>query len=92
MVADIATAPATCVLALLAWIQLPLIAKQVKGLSEQIRLSREAEEHADRRTREWETLKACERYNFDPVIEAATKRLWVASNGASALTQTDGSV
>jgi hypothetical protein len=35
------------------------------------------------RTREWETIKACERYNFDPVIEAATQLLWNASDGCT---------
>ena len=83
LAAEWATALATIIVAVAAWIQLPLISQQVQGLSKQIRLSREAEEHAERRTREWETIKACERYNFDPVIEAATKRVWEASkNGA----------
>ena len=80
LAAEWATALATIILAVAAWIQLPLISRQVQGLSEQIRLSREAEEHAERRTREWETIKACERYNFDPVIEAATHRIWEKSN------------
>ena len=83
LIAECATALATIVVAIAAWIQLPLISQQVRGLSEQIRLSREAEEHAERRTREWETIKACERYNFDPVIEAATQRVWVASNNGT---------
>jgi hypothetical protein len=82
-IAGIATALATVVLAIAAWLQLPMIARQVRGLSEQIRLSREAEQHAERRTREWETLKACERYNTDPVLEKATMRLWYASNGTT---------
>ncbi len=29
--------------------------------------------------REWETLKAVERYDFDPTLEAATQRIWIAS-------------
>jgi hypothetical protein len=81
LAADVVTALATCTLAVLAWIQLPLVAEQVRGLAEQIRLSREGEKHAERRVRELETLKACEHYNFDPIIEAATKRLWDASDG-----------
>lgn len=74
------TAAATGVVAIAAWIQLPLISRQVRELSEQIRLSREAEQNAERRTREWETLKACQRYDYDPVLDEATRRIWVASN------------
>ncbi len=78
-IAGWATALATGALAIAAWIQLPLIARQVRGLAEQIRLSREAEINAERRMREWETLKACQQYDFDVVIDQATKRVWNAS-------------
>ena len=70
---------ATVGLTVAAWVQLPLISRQVRDLSEQIRLSREAEANAERRVREWETLKACERYDSDPILDAATLRIWVAS-------------
>ena len=43
LIAAWATAIFTGTIALAAWVQLPLIARQVTGLSEQIRLSREAE-------------------------------------------------
>ena len=52
------TALASCALVIVAWIQLPLVSRQVTSLAEQIRLSRDAEINAERRTREWETLKA----------------------------------
>ena len=74
------TAIASCVLAYVAWVQLPLIARQVEALSEQIRLSREAEVNAERRVKEWETLKACRAYDLDPVLDEATKRIWIASD------------
>ena len=70
----------TVVLAYVAWRQLPLIVKQVEALSEQIKLSREAEDNAERRLREWETLKACRAYELDPVLDEATKRIWQASD------------
>lgn len=77
------TAAATVVVAVAAWIQLPLISRQVRELSEQIRLSREAEQNAERRLREWETLKACQRYDYDPVLEAAPRRVARASVGGT---------
>ena len=83
LVAAWITALATGVLAIAAWIQLPLISQQVKALAEQIRLSREAEQNAERRQREWETLKACQRYDFDPVLENATARIWGASRNGT---------
>jgi hypothetical protein len=73
------TAVATVVLAIAAAIQLPLIVRQVRALAEQMKLSREAERNAERRVREWETLKACQRYDFDPVLNDATRRIWIAS-------------
>jgi hypothetical protein len=79
LLAAAVTALATCVLAVAAWIQLPLISRQVSALADQIRLSREAEANAERRTREWETLKACQHYDSDPVLDAATQRIWIAS-------------
>ena len=78
--ANAVTAAATLALAVAAWVEFPLISKQVRGLAEQIEASREADKNADRRTREWNTLAACQRYDFDPVIEAATARIWEASN------------
>ena len=73
------TAIGTIVLAIAASVQLPLIAKQMRSLAEQLRLSREAERNAERRVREWEKLKACQHYDFDPVLDGATQRLWEAS-------------
>jgi hypothetical protein len=73
------TALATCAVAVIAWRQLPLIARQVEALAEQIRVSRVANEDAERRAREWETLKACQLYDVDPVIDGATLRIWEAS-------------
>jgi len=78
--ATLALAAATVVIAIAARKQLPLIAGQVTGLSEQIRLSREAEANAERRMREWESLRACDRYSYDPVLEAACERIWGASD------------
>jgi hypothetical protein len=72
------TAIGTIVLAIAAWVQLPLIAKQMWSLAEQLRLSREAERNAERRVQEWETLKACQHYDFDPVLDGATQRIWEA--------------
>lgn len=46
-----------------------------EGLAEQIRLTRDAEHRAAIRSQEWETLKACQRYDFDPVLEQATARI-----------------
>ncbi len=80
LAAEWITAIGTAAIAIAAWVQFPLISKQVRALSQQIRLSREAEQNTERRAREWETIKACERYNFDPVIEAATFRVWNASD------------
>jgi hypothetical protein len=74
------TALASCTLVIVAWIQLPLVSRQVNSLAEQIRLSRVAEINAERRTREWETLKACDRYNTDQILEAATQRAWYTSD------------
>lgn len=75
------TAVATSVLAAAACVQLPLIARQLKALSEQVQLSRQESESAERRMREWETLKACQLYDFDPILEAATLRIYTASEG-----------
>lgn len=75
-----ATALATSILAYAAIKQLPLIAKQVSNLSDQIRLSREAEANAERRDREYRTLEAIQRYAFDPVLDAAIRRIRDASN------------
>ena len=73
------TAIFTGAVAVAAWVQLPLISRQVRGLSEQIRLSREADQNAERRTREWETLKACDRYDVDPILDAAMLRIYTCS-------------
>lgn len=73
------TAISTVVLAIAAWVQLPLIARQMRSLAEQLRLSRDAERNAERRLREWETLKACQQYDFDSVLDGATQRIWEAS-------------
>jgi hypothetical protein len=90
LIAAWVTAVCTGAIALAAWVQLPLISRQVSGLSEQIRLSRVAEENADRRTREseenakrrtweWETLKACNQYDTDPILEGAMLRIYNGS-------------
>ena len=79
LIAELITALAGAVVAYAAWIQLPMISKQVKALAEQIELSRVAEANAERRMREWETLKACQLYDFDPTLDAATQRIWIAS-------------
>lgn len=79
-VGTVPLAIATIVLAVAAWRQLPLIAGQVNSLAEQIGLTRRAEENTEQRHRRWETLKACERYDFDPVIDAACQRLYASSN------------
>lgn len=75
-VGTVPLAVATIVLAVAAWRQLPLIAGQVNSLAEQIELTRGAEAKTEQRHRRWETLRACERYDFDPVIESASKRLY----------------
>ncbi len=80
LIAEWITALATGVVAIAAWIQLPLISKQVAALAAQIAASRAAEANAERRMREWETLKARPRYDFDPVIDGTTQRIWEASN------------
>ena len=73
------TALSTGAIALAALRQLPLIARQVQGLSEQIRLSRESEQNAERRARQWETLKACDRYDVDPILDEAMLRIYTGS-------------
>jgi hypothetical protein len=73
------TAVATVLIALAALKQLPLIAHQVSSLTEQIRQSRDAELNAERRLREWETLKACDRYDVDPILDAAMLRIYNGS-------------
>ncbi len=78
-IADWLTAIATLALAVAAWVQLPIVARQLSALSEQIKLTREAEANAARRLREWETLKACQIYDSDPTLDEATKRIWIAS-------------
>lgn len=82
-VATLGMAVPTIVIAVAAWKQLPLIAGQVRALADQIKLSREAERNAERRQREWETVRACERYDVDPVLEAISSRLWDASDGGT---------
>jgi hypothetical protein len=77
------TALVTCALAAAAFIQLPLIAGQLRALSKQIELTREADRAAERRLRERDTMSICQRYDFDPIIDAATQRIWVASEGGT---------
>jgi hypothetical protein len=83
LIASWVTAIATVVLAIAAAIQLPLIARQVRALAEQMKLSRDSEANAERRMREWETLRTCQRYDFDPVLNDATRRIWIASRSGS---------
>ena len=61
--------------------QLPLIATQVKALSDQIQQTREAEARAAENTRVWKTTEACRHLDSDPIFEAASKRIWDASDG-----------
>ncbi len=73
------TALITLVLAAAAIVQLPLIAGQLRALSQQIELTRDSDRAAERRLREQETMRVCQQYDFDPIIDAATQRIWVAS-------------
>jgi hypothetical protein len=74
-VASIFTAVATIAIALGAWVQLPLVAAQVRELARQLDLSREAENNAEHRAREWETLKICQKYDFDPVLDRVAQNI-----------------
>jgi hypothetical protein len=71
-----ATATATIVLAFFAL-------KQLYALVDQLKLAREADARADMRLIESSTLRACERYYSDPVISAATQRIWQASKNGT---------
>jgi hypothetical protein len=42
-------------------------------------LYRKADQAAERRTKKWETLKACQSYDSDPVLDQATGRIRIAS-------------
>jgi hypothetical protein len=87
-IGDLITAIVTCLIAYFAYRQLPLIAQQVKFLADQLDAStkamdaaRRAEIDSHHRIKAWETVKICQAYYFDPVIEAATERMWRMSNG-----------
>jgi hypothetical protein len=82
-VAEWLTAIGTVGLALAALFPFPFLLLQIRKLSEQIRLSREVEERAAIRTSEWETLKVCQRYDFDPVIDAACQRIAASSHNGT---------
>jgi hypothetical protein len=70
---------ATIAIAIAAWRQLPFLVAQLGALAQQVQASREVEQAAAQRQREWETIAACGRYDIDPVIETISKRLWDAS-------------
>jgi hypothetical protein len=48
-------------------------------LAQQIKASREADERAEQRARKWQPLEACQMYDFDPVLDNATARIWATS-------------
>ena len=90
------TAVATVAIAAAAWRQLPLLTEQVKSLSNQVKQSREfadgaaaREQKAVHRQREMRTVEVVERCDSDPVFEAASKRVWEASNGGEDYTKAD---
>jgi hypothetical protein len=92
--ADLITAIATSVLAIAtiflvyaAWKQLPLLSKQLLAVSEQVRLSVEADAHSRQRYLETNTLRVCERYVSDVVVYGAAQRIWKASNGGADYTR-----
>jgi hypothetical protein len=73
------TAIATAALAFVAWRQIPLVAEQVKALAQQIKAAREMDAANAERTRVWNTTEACRQIDSDPIFEAASKRIWDAS-------------
>lgn len=83
-IADLAAALATVALAIAAFRQLPLLRQQLEDLTTQLKDARTSEDRAEARAKEKITLDACLRYDFDPVLDEATKRLWndrlIASN------------
>ena len=79
--AEALTAVGTAILALETLALAGAAIWQLSALIEQLRLAREADAKADRRLIETNTLRVCERYYGDPVIAAATARIWAASQG-----------
>jgi hypothetical protein len=85
--ATIALAVPTIFLALAAWRQLPLLVTQIKDA--QSATKDEAErDRAARKAEEWRhieanTLRACERYFSNPVIVAASKKVFEASENGT---------
>jgi len=85
--ADSITAVGTAVMAV-ATIALGVFAlRQLSALIDQLKLAREADARADSRLIESNTLRACERYYSDPVINEATRRIWAASNNGTDYTK-----
>ena len=77
---DLVTAVATAVMAV-ATIGLAIVAtRQLSALIEQLKLAREADERADRRLIETNTLRVCEFIYRDPVVYTASQRIWAASD------------
>jgi hypothetical protein len=77
--ATVALAIVTIGLMWAAWRQLPILTKQLKSLATQIQESRLAAQASDKRKRELETLRVCDRNETDPVLHATGQRIWEAS-------------
>ena len=80
-IVGVITAAASVVIAWAAVRQLPLIVSQVRALSKQLEETRKAEKAAEKARQIWNTVERVKEYNTDPVFDAATKRVWEASNG-----------
>ena len=81
--AEVITADGTVALAVATFALAGAAIWQLSALIEQLRLAREADAKADRRLIETNTLRVCERYYGDPVINAATERVWKASKNGT---------
>lgn len=78
-VATLLLVGATAALAVVTFLLFWIAQRQLPLLTNQIKLAREAESAADDRQIETNTLQACARYTGDPVVHAATQRIWRAS-------------
>lgn len=87
--AALATAAITAVLAFAAIRQLELIERQISALAQQIKIAQEAESANHKRIHEWETLKACQCYDFQTTIDGANARIWRASDHGTDYTKAD---
>ncbi|MBX3493179.1 MAG: hypothetical protein KF899_09470 [Parvibaculum sp.] len=84
----VALAVGTFALAAAAWVQIPIVVRQLKALSDQIRESRKMAEESDLRLRQLETLKICSQSESDPTIVDVSRRIWEASDEGKNYTNT----